>query len=46
MAKSGRHDMRFGAPPMTNLRGHETVVLFPSLGHLEPDGATWTAHQL
>ena len=33
--------MRFGAPPMTNLRGHETVVLFPSLGHLEPDGITW-----
>ena len=26
---------------MTNLRGHETVVLFPSLGHLEPDGITW-----
>jgi phosphatidate phosphatase APP1 len=26
---------------MTNLRGHETVVLFPSLGHLEPDGVTW-----
>lgn len=26
---------------MTNLRGHETVVLFPSLGHLEPDGTTW-----
>jgi hypothetical protein len=33
--------MRFGAPPMTNLRGHETVVLFPSLGYLEPDGITW-----
>ncbi len=37
-------DMRFGAPPMTNLRGHETVVLFPSLGHLEPDGVTWRLH--
>jgi phosphatidate phosphatase APP1 len=33
--------MRSGAPSITNLRGHETVVLFPSLGHLEPDGATW-----
>jgi hypothetical protein len=37
----GRHGMLIGAPTMTNLRGHETVVLFPSLGHLEPDGVTW-----
>lgn len=29
---------------MTNLSGHETVVLFPSLGHLEPDGRTWRLH--
>ena len=40
----GRHDMQLGAPSMTNLRGHETVVLFPSLGHLEPDGVTWRLH--
>ena len=25
----------------TNLRHDETVVLFPSLGHLAPDGETW-----
>ena len=29
---------------MTNLRGHETVVLFPSMGYREPDGAAWRLH--
>jgi hypothetical protein len=27
--------------PATNLQHDETIVLFPSLGHLSPDGQTW-----
>jgi phosphatidate phosphatase APP1 len=27
--------------PVTNLRGHETVSLFPSLGYLDPSGRHW-----
>lgn len=33
--------MEFGTLVPTNLTSDETVVLFPSLGHLEPDGRTW-----
>lgn len=33
--------MEFGTLAPTNVTGDETVVLFPSLGHLEADGRTW-----
>ena len=33
--------MQFGTLAPTNLTSDETVVLFPSLGHLEADGRTW-----
>lgn len=36
--------MQFGTVVPTNLTSDETVVLFPSLGHLEPDGRTWRVH--
>ena len=33
--------MQFGTLAPTNITSDETVVMFPSLGHLEEDGRTW-----
>src|SRR5688572_24999024 len=39
--RSGQLSMPRPSNQATNLQHDETVVLFPSLGHLSPDGETW-----
>ena len=39
--RPGFATMQFGTLAPTNITSDETVVMFPSLGHLEEDGRTW-----